>query len=144
MDPVMWRKFYKGRLEKIIKAAKEVKPDIIIKYHTDGNPEKVISELIEIGVELLNPIQPECLHPEKVKELYGDRLSMDGTMGTQTLFPFGTAKDVKEQTLDRIKKCAYNGGLVIAPSHVIEPEVPWENIIAFVDTLNEYNNKLEK
>jgi len=139
MQPDMWRKFFKTRLALVIKKAKEIKPDLLIKYHSDGNPAEVIDDLIEIGVDILNPIQPECIDPVAVKEKYGERLTLDGTLGTQSVFPFGTANEVKQQCILRIKKCGYNGGLVLAPSHVIEPEVPWENIEAFVDTVRKYN-----
>lgn len=139
MDPVIWRKYFKYRMKQIIDAAKSVNPEIIIKYHTDGNPGKLIDEFIEIGIELLNPIQPECIEPEYVKQKYGDRLSFDGTLGTQTVMPFGNSKDVEEECKKLIKTCAYNGGLVLAPSHVIEPEVPWDNIVTFVKVLEDYN-----
>jgi len=144
MKPEMWRKFFKGRLSRVIQSARKVNPGIIIKYHTDGNPSEVIPDLIEIGIDILNPIQPECISPEYVKETYGDKLSMDGTLGTQSVFPFGTPEDVRKQCLKMIRACAYNGGLVIAPSHVIEPEVPWENIEAFVQAVNDFNDGIFK
>ncbi|MFW6269864.1 MAG: uroporphyrinogen decarboxylase family protein [Bacillota bacterium] len=139
MNPDNWRQFFKHRLAEVINTARKENPDLIIKYHTDGNPQQVIPDLIEIGIDILNPIQPECLDPEWVKSEYGDSLTLDGTLGTQSVFPFGTPEDVKKQCLKRIDKCGYNGGLVLAPSHVIEPEVPWENIEAFVSTVKEYN-----
>ncbi|MFW6269348.1 MAG: uroporphyrinogen decarboxylase family protein [Bacillota bacterium] len=141
IQPQSWRKFLKNRLAKVINSAKRVNSDLLIKYHTDGNPEEVIPDLIEIGVDILNPIQPECIDPVFVKEEYGESLALDGTLGTQSVFPFGSPQDVKKQCLKRIKTCGYNGGLILAPSHTIEPEVPWENIEAFINTVRNYNNK---
>lgn len=140
MQPDMWRQFFKKRLTRVILAAKNVKPDILVKYHTDGDPRQVIPDLIEIGVDILNPIQPECIDPVFVKKEYGDVLALDGTLGTQSVFPFGSPEEVQEQCVERIKDCGYNGKLILAPSHVIEPEVPWENIEAFVNTVRNYNN----
>lgn len=143
MSPEMWRKYLKYRLRKVITAARAVNPDILIFYHGDGNLAKIIPDLMEIGVDILNPVQPECMDPVKIKEEYKDRLTLWGTIGTQTLMPFGTPSEVRGFCRKMIKKAEEdNGGLVLAPTHVIEPEVPFENIIAFVETVKEYNGEV--
>lgn len=141
MSPEMWRGFLKHRLGKVIRAAKDIKPDILIFYHGDGNLQKIIPDLIEVGVDILNPIQPECMDPAEIKRLYGDRLSFWGTLGTQTTLPFGTAEDVRNECIKMIETVGKGGGLLLSPSHLLEPEVPWENIQAYIDTVNEYNNR---
>lgn len=141
MHPDMWRAFIKPRLRRVIEAAREVKPDILIFYHGDGNLQKIIPDLIEVGVEILNPVQPECIDPVKIKELYGDKLSFWGTVGTQTTMPFGTPEDVAEACRRMISKVGMGGGLLLAPTHVLEPEVPWDNLEAFVDTVRKYNTE---
>ncbi|MFY9176054.1 MAG: uroporphyrinogen decarboxylase family protein [Caldicoprobacterales bacterium] len=138
MSPEMWRKFLKPRLKKVIDAAREVNPDILIDYHSDGNVESIIPDLIEIGVDILNPVQPECMDPVKIKELYGDKLSFRGTIGTQTTMPFGSAEEVKRVCREMIDKIGKGGGFILAPTHVLEPEVPWENIEAMLSVVNEY------
>ena len=138
MSPELWRSMIKPRLAKIIKKARDVKPDILIFYHGDGNLMKIIPDLIDIGVDILNPVQPECLDPIEVKRLYGDRLSFWGTLGTQTTLPFGTPKEVKAKCKKLIETVGKGGGLLLAPTHMIEPEVPFENIQAFIDAVNEY------
>jgi uroporphyrinogen decarboxylase len=138
MDPTTWRKWLKPSMEKAIRAAKEINPDIIAYYHSDGVIYDIIPDLIEIGVDVLNPVQPECMDPIKVKELYGDKLSFWGTIGTQTTMPFGTPQEVEETVRLMIEKVGVNGGLVIAPTHLLEPEVPWENIMAFVNAVKKY------
>lgn len=129
----MWRKFIKPRWAAVYEAARKIKKDIQLWYHSDGNIEEIIPELIEIGVTILNPIQPECMDPVKIKNLYGDRLVLDGTIGTQTTMPFGTADDVRKAVRDRKKSLGYDGALILAPTHILEPEVPLENILAFFD-----------
>ena len=141
MNPDTWRELIKPRLAKVIQSAKAVKPDIIIFYHGDGNLQKIIPDLIEVGVEILNPIQPECMDPVEIKKKYGDRLSFCGTIGTQTTLPFGTAEDVRVICEKMIEEVGRGGGLILAPTHMVEPEVPWENIQAFIDAVNKYNNK---
>jgi uroporphyrinogen decarboxylase len=138
MSPSLWRKWLKPTMAKAIKAAKDVNPDVISYYHSDGVIYDIIPDLIEIGVDVLNPIQPECMDPMKIKEIYGDRLSFWGTIGTQTTMPFGTPEDVDRQVKLIIETVGKGGGLVIAPTHLLEPEVPWENIEAFVNAVKKY------
>ncbi len=133
ISPRMWRKWLKPRLAKVIQAAKDVKPDLLVQYHTDGDCRAVIPELIEVGVDILNPIQPECMDPVEIKREYGDRLSFSGTIGTQSTMPHGTPEDVTEAVKKMIETVGIGGGLFLAPTHVIEPDVPWENVVAFVE-----------
>jgi len=102
--------------------------------------EPIIPDLIEIGVTILNPVQPECMDPVKLKEQYGDRLAFDGTMGIQTTMPFGTPEEVDRETKRMIETVGKGGGLIIAPTHVLEPEVPIENIKAFLEAVDKYGH----
>jgi uroporphyrinogen decarboxylase len=144
ISPQLWREKLKPRLAKIIKAAKNNKPDILVFYHGDGNCMEIISDLIEIGIDVLNPVQPECMDPMKVKELYGDRLSLWGTLGTQSIMPFGTPAQVKQKCKELIETVGKGGGLLLAPTHMIEPDVPWENVQAFIDAVKEYGQYIAK
>lgn len=128
-----WRSFIKARWAKVYSAARAIKPDIQIWYHSDGNIFPIIPELIEIGVTMLNPVQPECMDPAEVKRCFGDKIVIDGTLGTQTTMPFGTADDVRRVVRERIETLGADGALILSPTHVLEPEVPVENIEAFVD-----------
>lgn len=94
--------------------------------------------MIEIGIDVLNPVQPECIDPVEVKRKYGERLSLWGTIGTQTTMPFGTPDEVRKVVRERIENLGMDGGLVLAPTHILEPEVPWENIEAFVEVVRNY------
>ena len=137
MSPKMWRQWLKPRIKQVIDAAKAIKPDILIWYHTDGDCRQVIAELIEVGVDILNPVQPECLDPINLKGMYGDRLSFAGTIGTQTTMPFGKPADVRGVVEHMINTVGRGGGLLLAPTHVLEPDVPWENVLAFVEAAKE-------
>lgn len=138
MSPRMWRKWLKPRLAEVIEAAKTIRPDILVQYHTDGDCRAVIPELIEVGVDILNPIQPECMDPVAIKNEYGDRLSFSGTIGTQSTMPHGTPEDVRAAVKKMIETVGVGGGLFLAPTHVIEPDVPWENVVAFIDAAREF------
>lgn len=137
MSLELYRKFLKERSRRIITAAKQVNRDILIFMHSDGDVSEFIPEYIDIGVEILNPVQPECNDLDAIGRRYGDRISFWGGIGTQTTMPFGTPLTVKEAVKNVQMQLGSHGGLLLAPSHILEPEVPWENIVAFVEGAQE-------
>jgi uroporphyrinogen decarboxylase len=138
MSPKTWREWFKGRMRDIIAEARSVKPGLPVFYHSDGNPAAILPDLIEIGVTILNPVQPECIDPVLVKERWGDRLALWGTIGTQTTMPFGTPEEVRAEVRRRIETVGREGGLVLGPTHSLEPDVPWENIVALYEAIEEF------
>lgn len=138
MSPATWRRWLKPRLRRIVDAAREVNPDLLIWYHSDGYVEPLIPELIEIGVNVLNPVQPECMDPAALKRRFGDRLAFWGTIGIQTTLPFGTPQEVRAVVRERVETVGQNGGLLLAPTHVIQPDVPWENLCAFFQAIEDF------
>lgn len=130
MSPKIWRKFDKERMRKLLSELKEMNPELKIYMHTDGDVREIIEDLIEIGVDILNPIQPECMDPVEIKKKYGDRLVLHGAVSLQRTLPFGSPEDVKREVRHLIKNCNVNGGFVIGPSNVLFKEIPPENIIA--------------
>lgn len=137
-SPETWRSMFKPRIKAYIAAAKAINPDILIWYHSDGNIAEIIPELIDVGLDILNPIQPECLSPDMVKREYGSSLSFWGVVGTQQLMPFGSPSDVKKEIQRLISVVGKNGGLCLAPTHILEPEVPIANIKAMVEAVEEF------
>jgi len=138
INPATWRKWLKPRLAQVIDAARAVNPEVLVFYHSDGFVEPIIPELIEIGVNALNPVQPECMDPAVIKERYGDRLAFWGTVGIQDTLPFGTPEDVEAEVKLRIETVGKGGGLYLSPTHVIAPEVPYENLFALVEAAKKY------
>lgn len=134
MSTELWEKWLKPRLAKVIAKAKEIKPDVLIFYHSCGHIYPFLEGLIEVGVDILNPVQPEANMPfEEVHNRVGGRVSYWGTVGTQTTLPFGTPDDVKDVVTENLRICGEEGGILIAPTHVVEPEVPFENILALLE-----------
>jgi uroporphyrinogen decarboxylase len=133
MSPATFREWIKPRLARVISAARSARPGILVHFHSDGAVQNFIPDLIEIGVDILNPIQPECMDPVEIKRKYGDALSFSGCVGTQTTMPFGSSDEVRDKVKLYCQEVGQGGGLWIAPTHLVEPEVPWENIIAFVE-----------
>ncbi len=138
MSPEMWREWFKPRWAYVFQTARKANPDILVWYHSDGNIEPIIPDLIEIGLNILNPVQPECMDPVKLKRQYGDKLAFWGTIGTQTTMPFGTPEQVRQTVRHMIETVGQGGGLLLAPTHVLEPDVPWENIVAFFEAVEQF------
>ena len=88
---------------------------------------------IEEGIDILNPVQPECNDLQKIYDQFGHRLAFWGGIGTQSTMPFGTPDEVREAVRNVQQTLGGLGALVIAPSHILEPEVPWENVLAFIE-----------
>ena len=138
MSEDMYKTWLQPRLTKVIAAAKAVKPDVLIHYHTCGFVTPLIENLIEAGIDVLNPVQPECMDFAEIHEEYRDRLSFNGTIGTQTTMPFGSTADVKEAVFRNLEIAGDKGGLLCCPTHLLEPEVPWENVEAYVAACKEF------
>jgi uroporphyrinogen decarboxylase len=135
ISPQMWRELFKPRLKQIIDSNR--KKGIYFYLHSDGNIQSIIPDLIEIGFNILNPIQPECMDPRVIKERYGEKLTLHGTMSLQETFSLGKTEDVKVEVLDRLKYCGYNGGLILSPSNAFTDDIPMENILYFYKLVQE-------
>lgn len=135
VSPEMWRRLLRPRLASIIGELKAVNPRLKVAYHTDGYVEPVIPDLIEIGVDVLNPVQPACMDPARLKDEFGDRLCFMGSVDEQRTLPFGSAEDVRRETVARLRTIGRGGGLIIGPTHHVQLDTPVENLIALVDTV---------
>ncbi|MBT4483402.1 MAG: hypothetical protein HOC71_06965 [Candidatus Latescibacteria bacterium] len=131
VSPGIWREFFKERYAVLFSAYKEIKPDIKIAFHSDGNITSLLPEFIETGVDIFQAVQPKSVDPAYLKRKFGNNLSFWGTVDIQEVMPFGTPEDVHHEVKIRIKTVGKNGGFILAPSHNIQPDTPLENILAF-------------
>ena len=138
MSERLYCDYLKPRLHRVIEAARAENPDIIVLYHSCGYVEPFIPHLIDAGVDVLNPVQPECMDFKKIHDMYGDRLSFNGTIGTQTVMPFETPDGVRRKVFENLEIAGDKGGLLCCPTHLLEPEVPWENIEAYVKACEDF------
>lgn len=135
ISPQMWRTFLKPRMEMLITDLKKMNPELKVAYHTCGNVYPIIGDLIEIGLDVLNPIQPTCMAPERVKADFGDRLCFWGTIDEQHTLPFGTPEDVRREVRSRLRTVGRGGGLILAPAHHVQLDTPLENLWAMVEAV---------
>ena len=105
-------------------------------YHSDGDVYPFLGDLVEIGVDLLNPVQvsaSEMGDTARLKREFGNRLSFCGAIDTQDVLPYGTPDDVRCEVRRRIKDLAPGGGYILAAVHCIQPDVPPENVVAMLE-----------
>ena len=138
MPMEMYQEWLKPRLKQVIQAAKNANPDILISYHSCGYVEPFIPDLIDAGVDILNPVQPECMDFKEIHQKYGHQISFNGTIGTQQLMPFGAPEQVYKEVFRNLEIAGEKGGLFCCPTHLLEPEVPWENIEAYVNACRDF------
>jgi uroporphyrinogen-III decarboxylase len=135
MSPALWRKHLKPRIANLIGSLKKINSQVKVAYHSDGMIYPIIPDLIEIGLDVLNPIQPGALDPVKLKKEFGDKLCFWGSMDIQHTLPYGTTSEVQSEVLTRLNTLGKNGGLIIGPSHSVQLDVPMENFWTMVNTI---------
>ena len=99
----------------------------------------VLAHLVEIGLNILNPIQPEALDLRYLKDEFGDVLTFWGGVSVQKTMPLGTPDEVKTEVRERVEMLGKNGGYVVCPAHHLTSDVPWENVLAFVEEAKRYS-----
>jgi uroporphyrinogen decarboxylase len=138
ISPATWREFFKPRMAMIIQAAQAIKPDLRVLYHSDGYFEPIVSDLMEIGVNAINPLQPDHMDAVRIRQRFGPRLALWGTVGHQTTFSFAKPDDIRREVKHRIETLG-RAGLILCPAYDIdEPDIPWENVAAFLEAVETY------
>jgi len=136
ISPRTWRRFFKPRMASFIAELKSINPQVKVAYHSDGDISAIIPDLIEIKLDVLNPIQPACMDPAVLKQKYGDRLCFWGSMDEQYTLPFGSPEAVRAEVLTRLNTLGKNGGLILGPTHHVQLDTPMENFWAMVNTIH--------
>ena len=131
MSPQCWRDMIRPHLARIFEVGKS--RDLPVAYHSCGSIRPIIADLVDIGLDVLNPIQCNCpgMDPFELKEEYGTALSFMGGVDTQQLLPYGSEDEVYRGTMKLVEEMtADGGGYILAASHAVPPETPMENILA--------------
>ena len=130
MSPDHWRKFIKPRLKELFARIKS--EGLFTFLHSCGNVSEIIPDLIEVGLDVLHPIQPEAMDIASLKARYGDKLAFYGGIGTQQTLPRQTPAEVEEEVRQSIQLMAKGGGYILAPGITLQHDIPLENILAFL------------
>lgn len=140
MSPAMWREYIFPVMRDSIQAAKAIKPDILAFYHSCGNVIDMVDGFIEAGIDILDPCQPEAMDIFELKRRYGDVLAFHGGIGVQSVLPYGSPDEVRDMVRETIDIMADGGGYLCSSSHTIKADIPWENLMVFVETVREYGH----
>ncbi len=135
MGPRYWRRYLKPRLARMFARVKAAGKFVHI--HSDGDVSAIFGDLIEIGLDVYNPFQPEIMDVYEMKKRYGDRLCFHGGVGIQQLLPFGTPQEVKAEARRLIREIGAGGGYILSPSHAVLTDTPVENLVALVEAVQE-------
>ncbi|MCX6993596.1 MAG: hypothetical protein NT011_10710 [Kiritimatiellaeota bacterium] len=133
MGPELWRQFIYPRIRQMYQAVKAHKKFVFI--HSCGRVQEVFPDLIEAGLDVFNPFQPEVMDPVTMKKQFGRHLTFFGGISTQRLLPFGTVAQVKKEVRELLKVVGESGGYIAAPAHAIPGDAKPENIAAMLDVL---------
>ena len=137
--PAVYRSLIKPRHRKLYQFIKS-KADVKLCYHSCGSVIPFIDDLVEMGVDILTPVQVSAanMDTKRLKNDFGDRISFLGGIDTQRVMPFGTVDEVGAEVKRRIEDLALGGGYIIGAVHNIQPEVPPENILAMFNAARKY------
>lgn len=135
MSPDHWREFIKPRLKDIFAFIKS--KGLLVFLHSCGNVSEIIPDLIEIGLDVLHPIQPEAMDIKTLKTKYGNKLAFYGGISTQKTLLSGTTEEVNQEIKETIQYMANGGGYILAPGITLQHDIPLENITAFIRAARE-------
>jgi len=130
MSPHHWREFIKPRLRELFARIKS--EGLFTFLHSCGNVSEIIPDLIEVGLDVLHPIQPEAMDIASLKAEYGDQLAFYGGISTQRTLPRGTPREVEEEVRRTVRLMAKGEGYILAPGITLQHDVPLKNILAFI------------
>jgi len=139
MDPGLWREIFKPRINLMFEEFRKVNPEIKLAWHSCGSIPEIIPDFIEIGLDILNPLQPQAkgMDPEFLKKEYGKDLVFFGGIDIQHLLPYETPEKIRKEVKRICRILGKGGGYILAPAHNIQPDTPVENILAVYEAVKE-------
>jgi len=136
-SPDMWRRFLKPGFGAFVELGHRY--GAVVAHHTCGSVRPLIGEMIDCGLDVLNPLQPDVhdMAPAEMKRCFGDRLSFHGSISIEKTLPFGTPQDVRSEVRGRFETLAPGGGFIYCTAHNIQADTPVENIDALFEAYRE-------
>lgn len=142
ISPDDWRTMFKPRHKRMIDRLRRENPNIIVIMHSDGAVAPLIDDFIEIGIDVYNPVQPNVSgsDPQELKDKYGDRISFFGGIDQQSLLPSGDIKKIRAEIIERITILGKNRGYLLAPAHILQPDVSTNTIEFMIKTAIDFGS----
>jgi uroporphyrinogen decarboxylase len=133
ISPHTWRRFVKPYWSRVLNRVRCAYPESFFFLHSCGDISEILQDILELGFHVLHPLQPECMDFSEARERFGKDILLCGTVSAQRTLPFGTADEVRREVAHLRELCSDDNRLLLCPSNMIQPETPWENVIAFVE-----------
>jgi uroporphyrinogen decarboxylase len=142
ISPEDWRVMFKPRHKRMIEKLRKVNPGIIVIMHSDGAVAPLIDDFIEIGVDVYNPVQPNVYgsDPQELKDRFGEKICFFGGIDQQNLLPSGDIKSIRTDIKNRISILGKNRGYVLAPAHILQPDVTADTIEEMIKAAKEFGS----
>lgn len=136
MGPPLWHKYIKPGMQKMFDKIKSKGKYVCL--HSCGDLREILPDLVDMGLDIYNTIQPEIYDLKKLKREYGKYITFYGGISTQQFLPYATPAEVKRQTREVKKIMGSNGGYIFAPTHSVTDDIPVENVMAMVEVARDY------
>jgi uroporphyrinogen decarboxylase len=114
-------------------------PEVLFFLHSCGKIEEILPDLVEVGFDVLHPLQPECHDIDEVVARYQGQVTFWGTVSAQKTLPLGTREEVEREARHRMSLAFTRGNLIPSPANTIGPEVPVENVLVFIEACRDAN-----
>jgi uroporphyrinogen decarboxylase len=137
LGPKRWRKFLKPRWARIYEAVHA--RGKLVMHHSCGSVAEIMPDIIEIGMDVLESAQPEAagMNPYELKKQWGDKICFWGCLGSQSIIPFGTPEDIRQEVRRLRNEIGRGGGYILAPAKPLQPGTPKENAVALFEVLTQ-------
>lgn len=133
LSPHLWRRYVKPAWQHVLSTVRDQFPHVRFFLHSCGKIDAIVPDIIELGFDILHPVQPECMDFEAVWKQFGGDIVFTATLSSQKLFPFGTPDEIRQEVERLARIVGDQRRAFLMPSNVIQPETPWENIVAFAE-----------
>ena len=132
MAPALWRQVIKPVWQRVLDTVRSRFPRARFFLHCCGKIDAIVPDIVDLGFHVLHPVQPECMDFEAMYCRYGSRIALAASISAQRLFPFGSPDEVRAE-VRRLAGVAADRRAILMPSNRIQPETPWENVVAFAE-----------
>jgi len=138
ISPELWKKYVKPWTSRVIEPFSKL--GYKTWYHSDGDFTEILEDFIEMGLDIIDPIQPKAKNndPKNLKARFGGKIVFSGGIDQQELLPFRTPEIVRKEVTRTIDILGDNGGYIVSSSNALQPDVPLENILSLFKTVQEY------
>ena len=138
--PKMWRQIFKPRFADLFSELKASNPEVLVMYHSDGAVAPILEDLVEIGMDVFNPVQPNVPghEPDELKAKFGDKLSFWGAIDQQYLLPNGSPAEIEKDVQEKIEALGAGGGYLCSPAHIVQSDTSMDNVEVFIAAVQKH------